>query len=354
MSNRLRNHNVHVSSKSVTLKDIADELGFSKTTVSRVLSGTGRISEETRRLVLECATAHNYKPNSLAKGLATSKSFNIGVLLPGDGEQADIPFFHKCLAGITQEAAIHGYDALVLVSSGNSSEHLERILRQNKADGVIITRLLEDDSRLRILRESTMPFVVIGSDTEPGVVQVDTDNEEACRKFTETLALRGFKRFLFLCGPMNITVNKLRERGFLSAMKNCGFDGNSYRICSENRNMYDIEKNLMETVDFFPDCIICGDDLLCSYTMTWLDKAEIQVPEDIMVASFYDSSLLERYGCVSAIQVDATKVGRTSVSVLMRMLAGEHVEDKNNVEYSFLLKDNADVENDSDSYTTSL
>ena len=92
MSNRLRNHNVHVSSKSVTLKDIADELGFSKTTVSRVLSGTGRISEETRRLVLECATAHNYKPNSLAKGLATSKSFNIGVLLPGDGEQADIPF----------------------------------------------------------------------------------------------------------------------------------------------------------------------------------------------------------------------------------------------------------------------
>ena len=104
----------------------------------------------------------------------------------------------------------------------------------------------------------------------------------------------------------------------------------------------------METVDFFPDCIVCGDDVLCSYTMTWLDKAEIQVPEDIMVASFYDSSLLERYGCVSAIQVDATKVGRTAVSVLMKMLAGEHVEDRNNVEYSFLLKDIAEVETDPD------
>ena len=336
MSNRLRNQDVNVSSKTVTLKDIADELGLSKTTVSRVLSGTGRISEETRRMVLECATAHNYKPNSLAKGLATSKSFNIGVLLPGDGEQADIPFFHKCLSGITQEAAAHGYDALVLVTSGNSSEHLERILRQNKADGVIITRLMENDSRLRLLKESTMPFVVIGSGTEPGVVQVDTDNEEACRKFTEQLANHGYKRFLFLCGSSDITVNKLRERGFRKAMKNCGFDENSFRICSENQDMNDIERNLMDTVDFFADCIICGDDVLCSYTMTWLEKAEIQVPEDIMVASFYNSSLLERFGSVSAIQIDADRVGRTAVSVLMRKLAGEDVPEKNSVSYSFV------------------
>ena len=348
MSNRLRNLDVNVSSKTVTLKDIADELGLSKTTVSRVLSGTGRISEETRQMVLECAKAHNYKPNMLAKGLATSKTFNIGVLLPKDGEQADIPFFHKCLAGITQEAAVHGYDALVLVTNGNSTEHLERILRQNKADGVIITRLMEGDSRLKLLEESAIPFVVIGSDTEPGIVQVDTDNEDACRKFTETLAGRGFKRFLFLCGPSDITVNKLRERGFRRAMKNYGLDEKSYRICSENRNMYDVEKNLMETVDFFPDCILCGDDVLCSYTMTWLDKAEILVPEDIMVASFYDSSLLERYGCVSAIQVDATKVGRTAVSVLMRMLSGEQVDAKNSVEYSFLFKDKPEVEDTSD------
>ena len=348
MSNRLRRPDVHVSSKSVTLKDIADELGLSKTTVSRVLSGTGRISEETRRRVLECVESYDYKPNLVAKGLATSKSFNIGILLPSESEQSDIPFFHRCLSGITQEASAYGYDALVLVSSGNSAEHLERVLMQNKADGIVITRLMENDGRLKLLRASSMPFVVIGSGTEEGIVQVDTDNEEACCKFTELLVEKGFKKFLFVCGPEDITVNKFRKSGFLKAMKKNGLGEKSYSISTGNKQMYDVEKTLMESVSFLPDCIICGDDVLCSYTMNWLDKAEIQVPDDIMVASFYDSSLLERYGCVPAIQIDATKVGRTAVSVLMKMLAGEHVEDKNNVEYSFLLKDNDESENDSD------
>ncbi|MCR4939935.1 MAG: LacI family transcriptional regulator [Treponemataceae bacterium] len=340
MSNRLRSSDKQSISKSVTLKDIADELGLSKTTVSRVLSGTGRISEETKNRVLECVKSYDYKPNLVAKGLATSKSFNIGVLLPGDDEQSDIPFFHKCLSGITQEAALHGYDALVMVSSGNSAEHLERVLRQNKADGIVITRLMEDDSRLKLLQNSALPFVVIGSGTADGIVQVDTDHENACCEFTELLIEKGFHKFLFLYGPEEITVNRFRKNGFLKALKKCGIEEASFRMSGNNRLLSDVEKSLMENVSFLPDCIICGDDVLCSYTLNWLDKAEIQVPEELMVASFYNSNLLDRFTKVPAVDVDADMEGRTSVSVLMSMLKGERVEEKTRVDYSFIRTEN--------------
>lgn len=335
----MRKRETENTTKTVTLQDIADELGLSKSTVSRVLSGSGRISSETRQKVMECAENNGYKPNLLAKGLATSRSFNIGVLLPDDGAQSDIPFFHKCLAGITQEAAASGYDVLVIVSGSNNSDHLERVLNQNKADGVIITRLMENDTRIKLLKETSMPFIVIGSDSDRHVCHVDTDNEEACRKFTVKLIDRGCRRFLYLGGPSDITVNRARTRGFMRAMEETAVDGITWLSCLENRDVFDIEKNLMEASSLIPDCIICGDDVICSHTMNWLDKAELRVPEDVQVASFYNSSLLERYGTVHAIDVDAAKVGKAAAGCLLRLMSGDRVEERNWVSYSMIFRD---------------
>lgn len=123
-----------------TIDDIAKELGISKTTVSRAISGKGRLSKETRAKVLEFIEAHNFRPNAVAKSLAHSRSFNIGLILPQAQGVRNVPFFHECTLGICEIAAQHDYDVLLTVDNGKSPEQLQRMIDNHKVDGVVATR----------------------------------------------------------------------------------------------------------------------------------------------------------------------------------------------------------------------
>ena len=90
----------------MTISDVAEALNISKTTVSRAISGKGRIGAKTRRRVLEYIEEHNYKPSVIAKGLAQSKSYNIGWVMPSDYSVVDLPFFQKCLMGLLDRKSV--------------------------------------------------------------------------------------------------------------------------------------------------------------------------------------------------------------------------------------------------------
>lgn len=84
-----------MENKKMTIDDIARELQVSKTTVSRAISGKGRISKSTRERVIRYIQEMNYKPNAIAKGLAQQKTYNIGFVMPNDYSLVDLPFFQK-------------------------------------------------------------------------------------------------------------------------------------------------------------------------------------------------------------------------------------------------------------------
>ena len=86
------------SASVVTISDIAQELGVSKSTVSRVINCKGRIGAETRRRVMEKVQSCNYVPNPMAKGLVLRQTFNIGVVIPRNEE--DNPFFQNFIFGM--------------------------------------------------------------------------------------------------------------------------------------------------------------------------------------------------------------------------------------------------------------
>lgn len=87
--------------KTLTIADIADTLGVSKTTVSRAISGKGRIGSETRERVLKYIDAHNYTPNVIAKSLAQNKTYNLAVVMPGDYEPDRSAVFSELYHGDT-------------------------------------------------------------------------------------------------------------------------------------------------------------------------------------------------------------------------------------------------------------
>lgn len=157
--------------------------GVSKTTVSRAISGKGRIGKDTPERVLTYIEKHNYKPNVLAKGLAQLKTYNIGVMLPEDYTVVDLPFFQSCLVGIEETAISMDYDILLTMSRGRDCAQLMRMVENHKVDGVILMRTFMQDAHVEYLKTQNIPFVTVGSSNYQGVVQVDSDHRSACRNW---------------------------------------------------------------------------------------------------------------------------------------------------------------------------
>ena len=103
----------------ITISDVAEALGVSKTTVSRAISGKGRIGEATRQKVLAYIEEHDYKPNVIARGLAQSKTFNLCVVMPEDYALVDLPFFQEVITGIQEIAGMNEYDILLCICQEN-------------------------------------------------------------------------------------------------------------------------------------------------------------------------------------------------------------------------------------------
>ncbi len=323
-----------------TIDDIAKELGVSKTTVSRAISGKGRLSAETRARVLTFIEEHNYRPNAVAKGLAQSKTYNLGLVLPGDYNDTELPFFQECMTGICEVAVAHDYDVLISMVTGSSTAQLERVINNRKVDGVIVSRNTVASPVVALLRETGMPFVAVGSSQEPEVLWVDNDNQRACRDLTMRLLEKGMYRLALLGGDETHSVTASRLRGFQDAhrlagqpMENSLFFGNISTVRQANAA---VDEALRQRVD----CLVCMDDFICNLALMRLRELALRIPQDIRVASFYDSSLL-KYNTppVTSLRFDTRELGRLACQLLLDRLAGKETRNQLQSDYRLLLRE---------------
>ena len=143
--------------KDLTITDVAEALGISKTTVSRAISGKGRIGDETRQKVLAYIEENNYRPNPMAKGLADQRTYNIAWVMPGDSSVSDLPFFQRCMVGIGEVTMPSNYDILICLVYEDNISQLKRIVENKKVDGVILGRTLVNDNSIKYLKEKGKP-----------------------------------------------------------------------------------------------------------------------------------------------------------------------------------------------------
>ncbi len=184
--------------KKMTINDVAEALGVSVSTVSRAISGKGRIGEATRRRVLDFIEEIGYHPNGIAKSLAQSRTHNIAIIIPDVKSVVAVPFFYLCMCGVNEVAQARGYDMFVVSTNGKDTSHLERLINENKVDGMILGSTYKKDVFAAFLKEKGLPFVTIGSLDDDEVVQVDHDNEGACRDLTAILLSRRWERIAYM------------------------------------------------------------------------------------------------------------------------------------------------------------
>lgn len=313
---------------NITIDDIARDLGVSKTTVSRAVSGKGRISEATRIKVMEYIEQCNYRPNAAARGLAQNRTYNLALVLPKSFIQLDIPFYRHMMNAICEEAFIWDYNIVICLSTEDFPESLRRTLDNRKVDGVILCRTVENDGLVDMLRQREIPFSTIGSLSPRArglaTVEADHDHVGGCLAFTMFLLQGTHEKVALLGNDMRYIVNQSRHAGFQQAIAALKYpEDNVYLRTGLDKPgacAAAVQELLAQGVRRF----ICMDEDLCLYTLASLMQAGLKVPEDVQLASFSDSEKL--VSCpvpVSALHFDAAELGMTACRELLHSLRDE-------------------------------
>lgn len=326
--------------KVYTIEDIANELGVSKTTVSRAISGKGRISRATRERVMEFIKLHDYQPNVIARGLAQSKTFNIALVIPMEFTGNEIPFFRECLNGICEIAYANKYDILISIVEDQDLSQIHRIVVNRKVDGIILSRSVARSEAQKYLLEKRIPFVVIGQSDMPGVSWVDNDNQESSKELTELLLMKGIKKLALLGGDPSHLVTQSRLEGFLKAHKAQGVSAEESLIFYNIDNYFKVQKAVEQSMEADVDGIICMDDSITNMALSFLREKGIQIPSQMKLASFYDSPQLEiNTPTVTSLHFATRDLGKNACLNLLKQLGEDIRQEEYPLNYQVILRE---------------
>jgi len=329
-----------MAGSKITIDDVARALGISKTTVSRAISGKGRVGDDTKQKVMSFIEEHNYIPNINARALAGQKTYNIGVIWPDDYNAVDLPFFQRCMIGISEVTASFGYDVIVTLVSGDDISGIKRIIDNHKVDGIILTRTLVKDNAAYYLKNSGIPFVAVGKTYDSDVVYVDNDNFSACKELTSILIAKGLKKLALIGGSTNHIITRIRQEGFLAAFEEADLSVDPGLIYLEIEDVSKVGNILKELQKKHVDGIVCMDDAIAGEVISKCRDEHIRIPEDLRIASFYNSSILETaVPSVTSLNFNDRNLGANAAKTLLDMIAGSHVSSRTISNYEVILKE---------------
>ncbi|MBE6049993.1 MAG: LacI family transcriptional regulator [Clostridium sp.] len=210
----------------VTIKDVAREAKVATSTVSRVLSNSDKISEETKERVNKAIKKLNYVPNAMARGLANKKTNILAVVVPEGAQNIfENSFFIQAMKGMSIYAEHKNYYLMYAFKDDNSrdEEWIKRFTGSNLVDGICLFRVREDDKCIDYLKEIRFPFVVIGRPEDiEDTLWVDNDNFKAMYDLVNLLLDRGHKKIAFVGAKEELNVSIDRLRGYKEALLSRG------------------------------------------------------------------------------------------------------------------------------------
>jgi LacI family transcriptional regulator len=227
--------------RSVTIKDLAVELGLSITTISRALNGYSDVGEKTRFRVAQAAETLGYRPNRNAQRLVTQRTHNIAWVQSDNELKYLDPHFAEVMAGVLSRARNDNYD-IVMTSHGQQHElaTYDRYVRDNSVDGFIVDLPREDDERVTYLMQTGKPFVVHGREQRHAQYGwVDMDNYGNFYRLTRLMLGNGHRRIAFINGEERFNYALYRRRAVLEAVADAGLPADTVAIYNSAHPMGD-------------------------------------------------------------------------------------------------------------------
>ena len=278
-----------------SLKRIAAELGLSVTTVSRALGGYPDVAEETRARIRETAERLGYVPNTAGKALVTGRSGFVALLLPRSAERAIDPFLGEFVGGLGEGLAERGRDLnLAVVPRGRTElDVLRHVVESGRADGVVLTRIAEDDARVEFLLERGFPFITHGRtlDARRRYSWVDTDGGAAFAEAFELLHGLGHRRFGLVSIDEPMTFRLTRESGLEEAIAARADSDVSLAVTRVGRFGARGRAEAVEAMlraEPRPSAVLALTDGIALTVLEVAASLGLAVPEDLSVVGFDD------------------------------------------------------------------
>ena len=272
---------------AITIKDIAHELHFSVSTVSRALQNHPDISEETKKIITNYAREHHYRPNQMASSLRTQKVTTIGLILP----ELTSYFFSTILEGVEKAANVAGYNVLI-ARTKEDPEHEKQCLQMldnARVAGIIAcpTKRTFDFRPYENMIQQGVPMVVVDRYSPLNCDQVISDDFGGAFQAVEYLIQTGCKRIVMLTTPFSTAAVLERQRGYKAALEHYNFTYSEQNIHYADTR----EEAVREASAFFaqeqrPDALFCVNDSIADGVIYVAKMMHISIPDELSVCGF--------------------------------------------------------------------
>lgn len=314
--------------KEVTIYDLAKELKYSPSTISRALKDHKSISEKTTLRVKEVAAKMGYRPNSLAASLRNNRSKTIGIMI----SRISRPFISSLISGIEERARKSGYNVIISQSNDLYKNEIQnaKALYDSRISGLVVSLSMETKklNHFQQFMDLGVPIVFVDRVPEElDTYKVLIDNYSAGYKATQHLIEQGCKRIAHFAGAQHVNVYSDRKKGYLDALID-----NKIKIDKNlivNFHSLSFEEGVKATKKLLkmnnpPDGIFSANDTAAVAAIISAKKIGIRIPEDLAIIGFNDdpiSSIVDPG--LSTVTHPATDMGRISADkILDHMLNG--------------------------------
>ncbi len=258
--------------------------GVSQSAVSRTFSGGAKVSEATRKKVMEAARRLDYRPSLIPRIMLTHRSNLVAIVVGGFYN----PFYSAVLEQFTIKFQAAGHQIL-LVHVGNDHALDEVIpkLAMYRVDAIVSALAILSPQGAQTLAKLRIPVISFNSAVRnEWVTPISCDNVKAGRAIADLFVAKGARSFGFISGPVSSPASASRLQGFAERLRE--LDAGPLRTA---RGDYRYEGGFAAATELFavagkPDALFCANDLLAIGAIDCLRKKGIRVPEDVMVAGF--------------------------------------------------------------------
>ena len=314
----------------MTMQQIAQIARVSKRTVSRALNNQYGISEETKKIIFDIAAELNYRPNALARALATKQTKTLGLIV---SDIAD-PFYAKLVRGVEDIAAKNNYSAIIFSTDEDYEKELKSVCIsiEKKLDGILLTATQTHNKDILELKERNIPFVLMNrhfDDIETDYV-ID-DNKKGAYDVVDHLAKLGYKKIAYISGPPQISSVRERLQGYKDALAYNNIDFDKTLVVESNLRMEDGErttKSLLRMIKNKPIAIFAFSDLLAIGALKAIKEKGLKVPDDIALVGYDDiefAALLEVP--LTTVAQPSYEIGKKAAEILINKLQKQNMSE---------------------------
>ncbi len=312
-----------MTSKPVTLDQVARLAGVSPSTVSRILNGTAVVSAVKRQAVDDAIRTLGFVPNPVARGLAGGRSMSIGVIT----QAIDSPFYGGALRGIEDVLGAAGYSPLFVSGHWRADEEARciEVLRARRIDGLIVLTGRLSDAALRALAKQ-LPVVVTGRRLKAsGLASLNFDNALGARLASEHLLQLGHRRIAFVGGhPLHPDARE-RERGFRAACADAGvavdealFESGGYL---EEGGRAAVERLLTAGRRF--SAVFAANDQMAFGAALALTRRGLGIPQSVSLVGFDDLTTSSYFvPPLTTVHQPVRELGMVAARAMLELLGG--------------------------------